>query len=88
MSQLFLLHSQGTHIFRNLDVADIVHHQKQATQSALYINDQLSSLALYKTWQPEYEYAQYLSSVNCFSSRIRRLISRSRCGCHGLHHGM
>ena len=38
---------------------------------------------LSKTLQPEYEYAQYLSSVICFSSR--RLISRFRCGCHGLH---
>ena len=70
-------------LFGNLDVADIVHHQKEATQSALYDNGQLSSLALYKTLQPEYEYAQYLSSVICFSSR--RLISRFRCGCHGLH---
>ena len=56
-----------------------------ATQSALYVNAQLSSLALYKTLQPEYEYAQYILSVICFSNR--RLISccRFRCGCHGLH---
>ena len=70
-------------LFQNLDVADVVHHQKEAIQSALYTNDQLSSLALYKTLQPDYEYAQYLSSVICFSSR--RLVSRFRCGCHGLH---
>ena len=41
------------HVFGNLDVADIVHHQQEATQSALYVNGQLSSLALYMTLQPE-----------------------------------
>ena len=53
---------------QNLDVADIVHHQKEVTKSALYDNVELRSLALYKTLQPKYEYAQYLSSVICFSS--------------------
>ena len=69
-------------LFEILDVASIVHHQKEATHSALYDNDQLSSLALEKNLQPEYKYAQHVSFVTCFSSR--RLISRFRCGCHEL----
>ena len=43
------------HVFLRLRMWQIyiVHHQKEATQSALYNNSQLSSLALYKTLQPE-----------------------------------
>ena len=37
---------------------------------------------LYRTMQPEYKPAEYLSVVKCAS--IRRLISRFRTGCHGL----
>ena len=37
--------------FQTLDVANIVHHQKEAADSALNGNDQLSSLALYKSSQ-------------------------------------
>ena len=65
MSQLFLLHSQGTlrrdHVFLRLRMWQIyiVHHQKEATQSALYINYQLSSLALYKTLQPERKFSSF-----------------------------
>ena len=41
-----------------------------------------SSLLLYRTLQPEYQYARYLSEVKCSSNR--RLMSRFRSGCHGL----
>ena len=41
-------------------------------------SDNHSSLVLYKNLQPEYQYANYLSEVKCFSNR------RFRCGCHGL----
>jgi len=37
---------------------------------------------LYRTMQPEYKYAEYLSVVKCVSNR--RLISKFRTGCHGL----
>ncbi len=37
---------------------------------------------LYRTMQPEYKSAEYLSVVKCVSNR--RLISRFRTGCHGL----
>ena len=40
-------------------------------------------LSMYRTLQPEYKYCEYLSSVKCFANR--RLLSRFRCGCHGLH---
>ena len=70
-----LLATQSRHscacLFQSLDVANIVHHQKHATCSALYDNDQLISLALY--------------SLNTIFVVSRRLISRFRCGCHGLH---
>ena len=37
---------------------------------------------LYRTMQPEYKSAEYLSVVKCASNR--RLISRFETGCHGL----
>jgi len=37
---------------------------------------------LYRTMQPEYKSAEYLSVVKCASNR--RLLSRFRTGCHGL----
>ncbi len=43
----------------------------------------LSSVARYQPLQPEYFLAPYLSAVKGFKSR--KLISRFRCGCHGLH---
>ncbi len=43
----------------------------------------LSSVARYQPLQPEYVLAPYLSTVKGFKSR--KLISRFRCGCHGLH---
>ena len=49
-------------------------------------NSTSCSIIVYRTLQPEYRYAEYLSSVRCFSNR--RLLSRFRCGCHGLQHAM
>ena len=46
-------------------------------------NSTSSSLILYKTLQPEYRYAECLSSLRIFSNR--RLLSRFGCACHGLH---
>ena len=37
----------------------------------------------YRSLQPEYRHAHYLSVVQSFPNR--RLINRFRCGCHGLH---
>ena len=44
--------------------------------------DTHSSLLLYRTLQPEYQYAHYLSEFKCFSDR--RLLNRFRSGCHGV----
>ena len=43
----------------------------------------LSSVARYQPLQPEHVLAPYLSADKGFKSR--KLISRLRCGCHGLH---
>ena len=43
----------------------------------------LSSVARYQPLQPEYVLAPYLSAIKGFKSR--KLISRFRCKCHGLH---
>ncbi len=42
----------------------------------------VSQANIYRTMQPEYISAEYLSVVKCASNR--RLISRFRTGCHGL----
>ena len=47
-------------------------------------DDNHSSLLFYKTLQPEYKYADYLSAVKCYSNRRLTLLSRFRSGCHGL----
>ena len=41
------------------------------------------SLRLYVTLHEEYSHAAYLSAMKCWSNR--RLLSRFRSGCHGLH---
>ena len=46
-------------------------------------NTALVTLCAYRTLQPEYKYADYLSVVVCVANRI--LLTRFRCGCHGLH---
>ena len=48
-------------------------------------NSASSSLIVYKTLQREYQYAEYLSSVTDKCLSDRRLLSKFRCGCHGLH---
>ena len=45
-------------------------------------DDSHGSLVLFRTLQPEYVYAHYLSEVRCFPNR--RLLSRFGSGCHGL----
>ena len=69
-------------VFQALDVTAIVDGQKESHQAAFLSNQDLTSLTLYRSLQPDYQYAHYLSDVQCFANR--RLISRFRCGCHGL----
>jgi len=55
----------------------VAHHVILAQRIGLF-----TILMLYRTLQPEYKSAEYLSVVKCASNR--RLISRFRTGCHGL----
>ena len=51
-------------------VSAIVYGQKEALQSALYGNNDLSRPVLYKSLRPEYKYVQCLSSVQCFKQKV------------------
>ena len=73
-------HSQQ--LFHSFDIASVVEREKHWVAFKYLHGDNHSSLVLYRTLQPEYQYAHYLSEVKCFSNR--RLLSRFRSGCHGL----
>ena len=75
----------GSHlsIFHKLHVEAITDRAKLQHVEQFSSNSTSSSIVVYRTLQPEHRYAEYLSSVRCFSNR--RLLSRFRCGCHGLH---
>ena len=70
-------------VFHKLCVEAIIDSAKLQHIEQFNSNSTSSSIVVYRTLQPEYRYAEYLSSVRCFSDR--RLLSRFRCGCHGLH---
>ena len=70
-------------VFHKLHVEDIIDRAKQRHVEQFSSNSTSSSLIVYETSQPEYRYAEYLSSVRCFSNK--KLLSRFRCGCHCLH---
>ncbi len=70
-------------VFHKLDVEAVIDKVKQQHVEHYSSNTTSSMLSMYRSLQPDYKYAEYLSSVRCFSNR--RLLSRFRCGCHGLH---
>ncbi len=74
-------HGQG--ILRQLDISIIVEREKARYISNYLSDHEHSSLQLYRSVHPDYQYAKCLSSVKCYP--YRKLISRFRCGCHGLH---
>ena len=74
-------HSQQ--MFHSFDIAAVIDREKHWVTFKYFHDDSHSSLLLHRTLQPEYQYAHYLSEVKCFSDR--RLLSRFRSGCHGLH---
>ena len=69
-------------LLHKFEIASVVEREKHWTVFKYFQDDNHSSLALFRTLQPEYVYAQYLSEVKCFSNR--RLLSRFRSGCYGL----
>ena len=73
-------HSQQ--LFHSFDIAAVIDREKHRVTFKYFHGDTQSSLLLYRTLQPVYQYAHYLSEVKCFSNR--RLLSRFRSGCHGL----
>ncbi len=74
--------SVGLGIEDELDVSTVIGSTKTHYAQTWHQNS-LSSVARYQPLQPEYVLAPYLSAVKGFKSR--KLISRFRCGCHGLH---
>ncbi len=72
-------------LFHKFDIATVIEQavakQKHVDHFCTY--NELGSLVLYRSFQPEYQYAEYLSTVKCFSNR--KLLSRFKCGCHALH---
>ncbi len=70
-------------LFHNFDIATVIEQAKQKHVDRFCTSSELTSLVWYRNLQPDYQYAEYLSTVKCFSNR--RLLSRFRCGCHGLH---
>ena len=76
----FLARHSQQHLQR-FDIVLVV-ERKALDHVKSFQDDSHSSLVLYRTLQPEYKYAQYLSEVKCLS--CRRLLSRFRNGCRGL----
>ncbi len=74
--------SEGLGIEDELDMGTVIGSAKIQYAQRWHQNS-LSSVARYQPLQPEYVLAPYLSAVKGFKSQ--KLISRFRCGCHGLH---
>ena len=77
------LQNHSTTVFLNFDIAAIVDKAKQQYIEHYNTQTALVTLCSYRTLQPEYKYAEYLSMVVCMANRV--LLTRFRCGCHGLH---
>ena len=60
-------------VFHKLHVEAIIDRAKLQHVEQFSSNSTSSSIIVYRTLQPEYRYAEYLSSVRCFSNR--RLLS-------------
>ena len=67
-------------VFHKLQVEAIIDRARLQPVEQFSSNSTSSSMIVYRTLQPEYRYAEYLSSVRCSSNR--RLLNRFRCGCH------
>ena len=74
-------------IYGKLDIPIIIEREQARWVENFLFDTERSSLQLYrnvyKATHSDYSYSDYLSKVKCYPHR--RLISRFRCGCHGLH---
>ena len=59
-------HSQQ--VFHSFDIAAVIDREKHWVTFKYVHGDTHCSLLLYRTLQPEYQYAHYLSEVKCFSN--------------------
>ena len=73
--------------FDEIDTSVTVEREKARWVEDFLFDTEHSSLQLYRTVckadYSDYQYSDYLSIVSCYP--YRRLISRFRCGCRGLH---
>ncbi|DBB05465.1 TPA: hypothetical protein ACH3X1_012425 [Trebouxia sp. C0004] len=69
-------------LFHKFNIASGVERAKHQHVVEYFADVQHTSLMLYRTMQPDYKPAEYLSVVKCASNK--RLISRFRTGCHDL----
>jgi len=60
-------HSGQQQLFHNFDIASVIERAKHQHAFEYFADVQHSSLMLYRTMQPEYKSAEYLSVVKCAS---------------------
>ena len=71
--------SPDLHVCDDIDVSAVVEKAKNHYALTWHQVD----LSRYTPLQPEYVQAPYLSKIKSFKNR--KLVSRFRCGCHGVH---
>ena len=75
------MHGESQQLLHNFDIVSFIERANHQHAFEYFSDVQHTSLMLYRTMQPEYKPAQYLSVVTCASKR--RLTSRFRTGCLG-----
>ncbi len=70
-SIIYILHGHlgQQQLFHNFDIASVIERAKHQHAFEYFADFQHSSLMLYRTMQPEYKSAEYLSVVKCASNR-------------------
>ena len=82
LGDLLHSHTREQQRFHQFDIAFIVERAKHQHACEYFTTTKYSTLKFYRTLQPVYRYADYLSAIKCVSNR--RLVSRFITGCHGL----
>ena len=77
-------HTGEQQLFHQFDIAFIVKRAKHQHAFEYFTTTKYSTLKFYRTLQPAFRYADYLSTIRCVTLSNRRLVSRFRTGCHGL----
>ena len=83
LSDFLHSHTEEQQPFHQFDIAFIIEKRAKHQHAFEYFTEkEHSTLPFYRTLQPLYIYADYLSAVKCVSNR--RLVSRFKTGCHCL----